>query len=153
MAYAYDETTKVLDPETPLVVRADLLMICKEIDEDTELSEIASFIGDAHTVLCSNLDGWGVPLSILTLIEKYLSAHFANLAYPSTHREGLGPMNRSYLLKPGEGFNSTRYGQTAVSLDPTGILKKLSDGDGIHTPTVGSLGSGLAYDEVSALGV
>lgn len=150
MGYAYDELSKVLDPEVPLVTREVLLMTCKEIDEDTPESETAMFIADAHIVVCANLDGWGIPLSLLSLIEKQLSAHFAVLAYPSTSREALGPMSRSYLLKAGDGYASTRYGQSAVSLDPTGVLKKLSDGTGIRAPAMHSLGSGLSDAELAA---
>ena len=143
MAYEYDETTKVLDSGTPLVDRESLLIICKEIDADTPTDETDAFIEAAHTMVCEYLDGYSVPTSMLTLIEKYFAAHFAVLAYPSVSHERMGPMGRTYLLKADGGLESTRYGQTAVSLDPTGELKKLSEGEGKKRVTMASIGNGI----------
>lgn len=120
--YAYDPNAKTLDFETPLVVRAEILAICKEIDEDTPLDEIASFITTGHNLLCMKLDGWGVPESVLKEIEKYLAAHFAATTYPPTQREGLGPLTRAYVTKIDLDLRNTRYGQMAIALDPTGEL-------------------------------
>ena len=143
MSYTYSESAKVLDEDTPLVDRDDLLLVCKEIDEDTPEAETTAFIADAHTLMCALLDGWGVPSSILTLIEKQLAAHFAALTYPSTVREGLGPLSTSYSLKAGMGLEASRYGQTALALDPTGVLKDFSDGNRKRPVIVRSIGSGI----------
>lgn len=143
MIYRYSEAAKVLDLETPLVLRAQLLTICKEVDADTPEEETTEFIKSAHVVLCNVLDGYGVPGSTLEQIEKYLAAHFAALTYPSVQREGLGPMSRSFAIKAGDGIAATRYGQMAIGLDPTGMLKKFSDGQGVKTVTVLSVGNGI----------
>lgn len=147
MSYEYSEAAKVLDEDVPLVTAETLLLICKEIDEDTPDAETESFIADAHTLVCSLLDGWGVAATLLTLIEKNLAAHFAALTYPSTQKEGLGPLSASYALKVGMGLEATRYGQTAVALDPTGELKNFSEGKGKRRVSMYSLGSGILTTE------
>ena len=147
MSYTYSEAAKVLDEDVPLVTVEMLLLICKEIDTDTPDAETESFIADAHTLVCSLLDGWGVVTSLLTLIEKNLAAHFAALTYPSTLRETLGPMSSAYALKVGMGLEATRYGQTAVALDPTGKLKDFSDGKGKKSVVMYSIGSGILTTE------
>jgi len=123
MAYEYDEGSKTLSEALPLVTRAEVLLICKEIDDDTPVAETTAFIATAHVILCNVLDGYGIPASLLKNIEKYLAAHFANLTYSSVSRQGLGPMTTTFLLKIDLGFNATRYGQMAMTLDPTGMLE------------------------------
>ena len=144
MPYTYSSAAAVLDIETPLVTRADLLLVCKEIDETTPEDETTAFIADAHTLVATLIDGYGIPTALLTLIEKNLAAHFAAQAYPTIQREGLGPMSRSFAVKAGaKGLEVTRYGQTAVSLDPTGTLARYSEGKGQRTPIMRSVGSGI----------
>lgn len=139
MSYEFAEGKKVLDEETPLVTREDLLLICKEIDEDTPEDETTSFIASAHTVLCNTLDGYGIPESLMTLIEKYLSAHFATITYSAVHRQTMGPLSQAFMLKVDLGLNATRYGQMAISLDPTGMLDNLRK----RTVKMRSIGSGI----------
>ena len=147
MSYAYDVTKKVLDEQVPLVTRTQVLVICKEIDEDTPEDETELFIGTAHTLMCSLLDGYGIPASLTQKIELYLAAHFANLSYPTKSREGMGPMSRSFALKVETGLEATRYGQTAIALDSTGELKKFSDGKGTKQIVMRSIGSGIVQLE------
>ena len=149
MSYSYSEAAKTLEADVPLIDRDALLIVCKEIDEDTPEAETESFIADAHTTVCTLLDGFGIPAGLLSLIEKQLAAHFAVLAYPSTQRENFGPMGRSFSVKAGEGLNATRYGSTAVSLDPTGTLKRFSDGKGQRGVVMRSLGNGILVPETS----
>lgn len=146
MAYEFDASNKVLDVDVPLIDRDDLLIVCKEIDEDTPEEETTVFIKSGHIVVCEYLDGYGIPTDTITLIEKYLAAHFANLAYPSKTRRSIGPLSESFLLKAFDGLNSTRYGQTAVSLDPTGALQRLSDGKGKKRVLMMSIGNGIIVD-------
>lgn len=144
-SYTYNEANKVLTIDTPIVTRAQLLLICKEIDADTPADETTSFVESAHSVVCSVLDGYGIPVALLAQIEKYLSAHFAALSYPTVQREGLGPMTTSYAVKVGAtGLETSRYGQMAISLDPSGQLKRYSDGEGQREPTMHSIGNGVA---------
>lgn len=148
MPYTYTSGAAVLDIETPLVTRADLLLICKEIDEDTPEAETTAFIADAHTLAVTLIDGYGIPTALMTLIEKNLAAHFAVQAYPSVSRTGLGPMSQSFAVKTGnEGLAVSRYGQTAISLDPTGTLARYSAGKGQKSPVMRSIGSGILPEE------
>lgn len=123
MDYEYSEASKTLTEDSPLVTRADLLLICKEVDEDTPETETSDFINTAHVFVCNTIDGYGVPASVLKKIEQYLAAHFATLTYSTVQRDSMGPMGRSFALKVDLGFGATRYGQMAVSLDPTGMLE------------------------------
>jgi len=147
MGYSYDEANKVLDTDNPLVDREQLLLVCKEIDDGTSEDETDAFIAAAHTTVCEHLDGWGISASVLSLIEKYLAAHYAAMTYPSVQREVLGPMSTTFALKTETGFAASRYGQTAMSLDPTGALKKLSDGLGRKDAKFSSVGSGILVTE------
>lgn len=143
MSYTYSESAKVMNEATPLVTRADLLLICKEIDAETPEAETTDFIKTAHVLLCNILDGWGIAASLMEQIEKYLSAHFATLTYSSVQREALGPMSRSYMLKVDLGFNATRYGQMAIQLDPTGRLENFRK----KNVSMRSIGSGIIVTE------
>ena len=66
--YDYDETTKVLDENTPLTNIAEVLAICKEVDEETPVDEMNMFIATAHVLVWENLDGYSIPTSRLTMI-------------------------------------------------------------------------------------
>lgn len=143
MTYEYSDLNKVLDLESPLVTRTSLLLVCKEIDEDTPETETISFINSAHVLVCNTLDGYGISTTLITEIERYLAAHFAVLAYPSVQREQIGPMSNSFFGKLGTGLENTRYGQSAIAMDPTGILKEFSDGKRRIRMRMTSLGSGI----------
>ncbi len=144
MDYEYVEANKVLTEDSPLVTRAELLLICKEIDEDTPEAETTDFISSAHSIVCNFIDGYSIPASIVKKIEQYLSAHFATLTYSAVQREGMGPMATSYALKVDMGFSATRYGQMAISLDPTGMLENTKK----RRVLLRSLGSGLLPSEM-----
>lgn len=143
MNWTYNAATKVLVEQTPLATRDMLLKICKEIDSDTPETETTSFIESAHVLLCAVLDGYGIPTSLLTQIEKYLSAHFAVIAYPATQREGVGPLTRSYVSKVDLRLDNTRYGQQALAIDPTGVLAEISAGKFKKSVAGYSLGNGI----------
>lgn len=143
MNWTYNAATKVLDEQTPLATRDMLLKICKEIDADTPEADTTSFIESAHVLLCAVLDGYSIPTSLMTQIEKYLSAHFAVIAYPATQREGVGPLTRSYVSKVDLRLDNTRYGQQALALDPTGVLAEISAGKFKKSVVGYSLGNGI----------
>ena len=143
MNWTYDAATKTMDEQTPLATRAMLLLICKEIDADTPEEETTAFIESAHVLLCSVLDGYGVPASLMTQIEKYLAAHYAAIAYPVIQREGLGPMSRSYATKIDLRLDNTKYGQQALALDPTNVLAEINAGKTKRAVSVTSVGNGI----------
>ena len=143
-AYTYSEGGRSLDPAVPLVTRERLLAVCKEVDEDTPEEETASFIMTAHTLLVTALDGYGLPDALMGEIGLYLAAHFAVVSYPAVSREQLAVMSRSFFGRLGLGLDNTRYGQGAMSLDPTGVLRAMSEGKTKPRPGVWNLGNGFA---------
>jgi hypothetical protein len=128
--YNYDETTKVLVTATPLITQAELLAICKEVDEETPTTELDLFIGTAHIIVCEHLDGYGISTERLTIVERYLAAHYSAVTYTPSVFESVGKVQVSYSTKLGLGLDLTRYGQQAMSLDPTGNLKKMDKATG-----------------------
>lgn len=122
MGYTYSESNKTLVVGEPLATTDDLILICNEVDEDTPVEELEAHISAAHIMLMNRLDGYGLPVDLLELIEKYLAAHFAVLTNPAVQRETLGPLSTTYFGKAELGLDHTRYGQMAKSLDPTGRL-------------------------------
>ncbi len=82
----------------------------------------ANLYVDTHLLLAGHTD------AMLTEIEKYLAAHLVALTEEKggVTRSKMGDADESYANVFESGFNSTRYGQTAVVLDSSGILAKLS---------------------------
>lgn len=128
MAYAYNESNKTLDEGTPLIPTSQILQVCKEVDEDTPPDELTLFLQSAHLIVCEHLDGWGLSAGRLALVERYLAAHFAAITYTPAVFESVGKVQASYQAKIALNLDQTRYGQQAKVFDPTGQLKKLSDG-------------------------
>jgi len=64
----------------------------------------------------------------LELIERYLSAHFYTLRDPRAVSEKADVVAQTVQSKVDLGFNTSHYGQMAMSLDPTGVLKNASKG-------------------------
>jgi len=146
MTYAYTEANENLDIETPLVTKAQVLLVSGDEIDDMSDDEATSFINTAHVLLVTILDGYSLPNLMLVEIEKYLAAHYATLAYPSIQRDRLSVMASTIVSKIGLGLQNTRYGQGAISLDPTGRLQEISDGEIAKTVKLTSLGNGVAYD-------
>jgi len=146
MTYTYTEANENLDIETPLVTKAQVLLVSGDEIDDMSDDEATSFINTAHVLLVTILDGYSLPNLMLVEIEKYLAAHYATLAYPSIQRDRLSVMASTIVSKIGLGLQNTRYGQGAISLDPTGRLQEISDGEIAKTVKLTSLGNGVAYD-------
>lgn len=102
----------------------------KELIETTLADNVilASMIDTANVIIDTHLNNAGHSKQILAKIELYLSAHFVAI----TEERGtlkfskLGDSSEAYnTAKFGTGFNSTRFGQTALLLDTTGILSNV----------------------------
>jgi len=126
--YVYVESAEVLEDDVPLVTNPEVLLICKEVDEDTPDEEITLFVNSAHIIVCEHLDGYGISTARLALIERYLAAHFAAITYPPAAFESVGKVQQSYSLKIALNLDQTRYGQQAKVFDPTGQLGRLNSG-------------------------
>ena len=71
----------------------------------------------------------------LERIECWLSAHFYAHAYQLRQSIGKGRSNESFQGQTGMHLESTQYGQTALDLDFSGTLMKISKGSTKATAT------------------
>lgn len=97
-----------------------------EVDSDISLTP---FIETANNLTNRVAAGsLAVTLTTLELIERWLSAHFYAQRDPRVTSERAGSVWASYQSAVTYGLKNTHYGQMAIALDPTGILKGLSEG-------------------------
>lgn len=96
---------------------------------DTTLTagDLGPFIDTANALVNEHLQDEGVGSTLLTQIEKWLSAHFAAMWDQRVSEESVGQSRWKYEGSDGMALQSTRYGQQAVALDPTGKLAKLNE--------------------------
>lgn len=90
---------------------------------DTEVSDIQPFIDTANAQVNEYLTNQGLSSTILTEIEKYLSAHYVTLRDPRVNSEDIGDASFDY--------DRNAYKEQALSLDSTGKLKQAFKEDGI----------------------
>lgn len=122
MKYSYNEASKTLVLETKLVTEAEVRRVCAELETEGTATQVADFINTAHLIVVEQLDGWGISAPRLKEIEKYLAAHFGAITFPVAAFESVGKVQASYQQKVALDFRFTKYGQMALSLDPTGQL-------------------------------
>lgn len=91
----------------------------------------APVIADAEVIVDSLLTGKGVSAPITKLIVKNMTAHLAVL---SVERGGFtaqkkGESEDKYVTpnSANQGLRSTRFGQMAIQLDPTGSLASMGN--------------------------
>lgn len=97
-----------------------------EVDGSIDLTP---FIETASSLVDDVAAASGAPgATRLELIERYLSAHFYTLRDPRPVSERAGPVSATYQSKVALGLKTSHYGQTAISLDPTGVLDAASKG-------------------------
>lgn len=107
-----------------------------ELDTLTD-SQITAFMNDANQIVDNRLKGHTTDAN-LTLIEKWLAAHLCAMREQRVSEETVGPITMRYEGDDyGQGLESTRYGQTAIQLDPTGRLNVRRR----HTETVNTIDS------------
>lgn len=94
---------------------------------DTELTEsqLGAFVNSAHYLIQANLLSSGLGNDILTEIHKYLAAHFASLRDQRIESERVADVSMKYQGKTDMYFESTFYGQMALTLDSSGKLANL----------------------------
>lgn len=80
----------------------------------------------------------------LEMIERWLSAHFYQVAVTPVDSERAGSVGVGYRSKVDLGLNLTHYGQQAMMLDTAGGLKALNDQTGGFT--AGMTWLGTEYD-------
>jgi len=74
------------------------------------------------------------------LIERWLAAHFYKCSDRQFQSETTAGAGGQYTGKTGMNFNLTTYGQTAMSLDPSGTLITIGGEEGRSTATVAFVG-------------
>lgn len=94
------------------------------------LSDLDTFITTANLVVTDELSSAGLSTNRLKQIELYLSAHYAAVTFEKggLRKQKIGEAEEDYkVIGSGIiGLSSTRYGQQAITLDPTGTLGALS---------------------------
>lgn len=110
---------------SPRMVR-DVIDVDNLTDDDLE-----GHIATALALYDEHLVNSTISVRLQLEIKKYLAAHFASLRDPSTmvQSETIGDARIDYVelakAPVDKSLLSTRWGQVAISLDPTGILKHL----------------------------
>ena len=98
---------------------------------DSVITDI--MIDTAHTLTDNRLSNKNLPADLLEKIELFLSAHFLAV---SEERGALAESRlgeaESHLAENifGPGLSSTRFGQQAIALDPSGSLATTGAGTG-----------------------
>ena len=90
---------------------------------------VSSYITMANTLVEEHLLAKGHSAKILALIELFLAAHFLLLAEErgGLIKTSLGDSASDSMADVyGVGFNSTRYGQQAITVDVSGTLAAMS---------------------------
>lgn len=95
------------------------------IDTDLSDTRLGSFIAGAHQAVQAQLKDAGLDEELLKEIERWLSAHYVTAFERQAIQEKAGPVEQRFSDAFGMGLDSSTYGQTAKSLDPTGRLAVL----------------------------
>lgn len=85
---------------------------------DTDLTDLTPFIDTAHLEV-KNLS---YSEERKVQIEKWLAAHFASIRDKEVDAKVIEGDREDYAGETGRGYESTRYGQQALSLDVKGEL-------------------------------
>ena len=94
---------------------------------DTDLTDgiIEAFIGDANLLVTAILGSSDLSSGLLESIEKWLTAHFISMSRDrQSQEEEAKDASIKYTGKTDMGLDATFYGQTALSLDTSGLLKE-----------------------------
>lgn len=105
--------------------------VCAIIETDLEGDAVLPFIEVASVLVDEHLNAESPPITptLLSKIETYLSAHFLTLWDPRSQKEEAGDTKFTYEGKTAMGLDSSKYGQMAQTLDPTGKLSQLDSDD------------------------
>ncbi len=100
-------------------------------DTDADEGDLKPFIDAASMLVTEELSSSALSADRLKMIELYLSAHFAliSLERGGLIRQQIGNSEEWYQ-NPGQnktGLTATRFGQTAVLLDTSGVLGAISE--------------------------
>jgi len=107
-------------------------LVKEVIDTKLDNSSIEGAISTALTLYRNYLGSRSLDSALAVEIKRYLAAHFVSILDPSVtvYEEEIGDASVKYgVVEKNAGSQggvlSSRWGMTAVALDPTGILKSL----------------------------
>jgi len=91
---------------------------------DTQHGLVDSCIATAGRIVQEQLSSSGLSAGTIEDIKRYLSAHFLALTVErgSVVSERIGESSAMYGYAYGRGLRMTRFGETVLMLDTTGIL-------------------------------
>ena len=94
---------------------------------DTSVDDVSDWINTANVIVEAHLLGTGQSDAVLSKVELYLAAHFVALTEErgGLIRSSAEEAAETYADIYGKGFQSTRYGQQAISIDASGKLAAL----------------------------
>lgn len=113
----------------------------------TYLDEVAlvPFIEIANDFVTEQLGSSTLTATRLELIERYLSAHFAQAVDPDVIQEKIGQDTAMYAGDLAYmGMMGTRHGQAAIDLDSTGRLRDIA---GSKKKFRWAIGAGFEYED------
>lgn len=111
-----------------MALRTTAPEVCAIIETDLTGDAIMPFITPASALVDEHLAGFVPTISdaLLGQIETYLAAHFLSLFDPRASKETADGVSFTYEGKTDMALDSSKYGQMAQVLDPSGRLKQLS---------------------------
>ncbi len=103
---------------------------------DTDLTdpELVAFIASAGVIVGAegcDLLGKGVTVATIDEVQKWLAAHLGTANDPRVESHRTSGHTVAFESKIDLGLDSSRYGQMAKRLDPTGCLSQLDKADRI----------------------
>jgi len=112
------------------MARTTATEVKKIIETDMSDPEIQSYIDSATAFIDAAPIATTLGSTLLEQIEKWLTAHLMAASREQMVKQGKGGPSSAtfYGYGEGKGLEHTPYGQQAISLDPTGALKRISEG-------------------------
>ena len=111
------------------------------IEIDSSITDLTPFKTAANIIVDAKLLDTDLEESTLKEIERWLSAHFVTVRDTRSSKEQAGSVLQSFQYKVYLDLRTSMYGQAAMAVDTTGILKTLCGKGG--SATIGTIKPGL----------
>jgi len=109
------------------MVRVTAAEVKAIIETDMEDTNVDTYIGSANASIEGWFSGIAVTENMLKEIERWITAHLIAISKERQAREeGAGDAYIKYAGLFYTGLQQTSYGQMAIAIDTTGILKSLA---------------------------
>ena len=111
------------------MARTTATLVKQIIETDLEDPVVEGYITAASTLVDEVLAGASLSETLLTEIERWLTAHLiASTRERIAKSEEAGGAKIVYAGEWGQGLYSTSFGQTAIAMDTSGELAAMSGG-------------------------